>query len=275
MADSSLDPPHSSSLFKAGAIGCCLGAVFYFVVALGLLHHFFGPQFDSDGSQISSGLWIGRVLSSWINLFTFMAFGAALLMLLSRQRTIRQEEQAFNLPVLGGDEETLLLPKDAQAARKSLKQIDDQDSNKVLVTLIRAGLQRARANWSAEDVADAIKNQAALVAESTDASYAMIRYLAWAIPSIGFVGTVMGIGDAMGAIDVKDAADSGIDPMSLAAGHLNTAFDTTFVALVLSLILMYFVYRIQALDDSLVTRATQWCMQRLVFRMYVQSEATV
>ncbi|MCH8243588.1 MAG: hypothetical protein IH897_13400, partial [Planctomycetes bacterium] len=62
------------------------------------------------------------------------------------------------------------------------------------------------------------------------------------------------------------------DPLAEAAAHLHTAFDTTFVALVLSLILMYFLHRVQAEQDMFLAKATDWCLQRLPFRMHISKE---
>jgi hypothetical protein len=68
------------------------------------------------------------------------------------------------------------------------------------------------------------------------------------------------------------SAPAGPTPLDVSIGHLHTAFDTTLVALILSLTLMYFLHRVQARDDALLVRATDWCMQRFVFRMHIPQE---
>jgi len=246
------------------------GAAFYFCVALGLFHTMWGP----DGVMISSqapeavaksGYWIGHVMSSWINLFSLVAFGIAVALLVTRAKRVRREAAAFDLQLLGADDDALILPEDALEIRKRLKHLDGKHENSLLVQLLAAGVQRARANWSAEDCGEAIKTQSELLQGQTEAEYSLIRYLAWAIPSIGFIGTVLGIGQAMGALQTT----KGQDMMTEAARHLSMAFDTTFVALVLSLMLMYMLHRVQAADDSFLVRATEWCMRRFVFRMHI------
>ena len=244
----------------AALIGVALGAGFYFVVALGILYTAVGPDY-----------WIGRVMSSWINLFSFIAFAVAMMLLLVRWMEVMRMGRGFKLGLLSNDPEILILPDDARQIRKRLGQLPEKDQALVPVSLLSSALQRARANWSAVDAGEAVKTQAELLQGQVDSQYATIRYLAWAIPSIGFVGTVLGIGEAMGAI--KPSEESDVNPMEQAANHLSMAFDTTFVALVLSLILMYFLYKIQADDDSLLVRATDWCMKRFVFRMHIPEGA--
>ncbi len=251
-------------------IGAAAGSLFYLVIALGLLTALWGPKGflipgDAAESVIENGYWIGRVMGSWVNLFSFIAFGIAVALLLSRSRQIQMEERSFSLDLLGADDDSLLLPDDALEIRKRLKYVDEKTQRTVLLQLLSAGLQRARANWSAGDCGEAIKTQTELIQGQVEASYSIIRYLAWAIPSIGFIGTVLGIGYAMGALQ----GAKGENMLTEAAKHLSMAFDTTFVALVLSLILMFLLHRVQAADDGFLVRATDWCMRRFVFRMHI------
>lgn len=235
-------------------IGASLGAGFYFAVGLPL-----------------QSFWIGRVVGHPINLLTFIAFGMAISLLVTRAKRITSQHRAFGLGLLGDDEDALVLREDALECRKRLGQLERKDRRLVLVQLLNAGLQRARANWSAEDAGQAVKTQAELVQGQTDSEYSLVRYLAWAIPSIGFIGTVLGIGKAMGAMNIL-GSDANADPMAAAANHLSMAFDTTFVALVLSLIVMYLLYRVQSKDDVFLVHATDWCMRRFVFRMHIRRQ---
>ena len=219
---------------RPAVAGTGIGAAFYLVVALGLLSNLWGDNgwlvpkartVSQGKNAVSQGYWIGRVMSSPINLFSFVAFGAAMGILFERRRNLTSQQSAFDLDLLGDDEDTLLLPQDALEYRKRLRHLDDEHSSLILIRLLSSGLQRARANWSAEDVGTAIKIQADIQQDNVEA-----------------------------------------------AAHLHTAFDTTFVALVLSLILMYFLHRVQAEQDMFLAKATDWCLQRLPFRMHISKE---
>lgn len=214
--------------------------------------------------------WLLRVQHDWISGFSFLAFGVATGLLWGRRRQLRREAEAFALPQLGSDEEALLLPEDALACRKQLSQLPEETRALMVVRLVQAGLQRARGHWSATDVGEAIKTQAEILREESGAVFAVVRYLAWAIPTLGFIGTVLGVGQAIGAL--KGTSDAVSNPLEAAAANLHTAFDTTLVALFLSLVLMYLLHRSEAAEDGFVAQALQWCMQRLVLRMYVPQE---
>lgn len=74
-----------------------------------------------------------------------------------------------------------------------------------------------------------------------------IKYISWAIPSIGFIGTVRGIGEALSK--AAEAIDGNITGMT---SSLGVAFNSTFVALLLSIFLMMFIVRLEHKQDNLI-----------------------
>ena len=97
-----------------------------------------------------------------------------------------------------------------------------------------------------------------------DSSYGIIRYLAWAIPSIGFIGTVFGISGAL-----ANAADAVAGDISGITSMLGTAFDTTLVSLFLSVILMFQLHRVQQREESLILNIQDYIIANFVNRIYV------
>ncbi len=214
--------------------------------------------------------WLGHVFSSWVNAFSMVAFGAALAQLMQRRAWITGNCEGMELGLLGLDEDTLLLPDDVKTARKKLPEVPEKLRRSLPVRLLTVGLLRARAHWSATDVSAAIQAEADLAQEETSTYYSNIRYLAWAIPSIGFIGTVLGIGWAMG--DLTMLGDDQGQSMATAGEHLSVAFDTTFVALAASLMLMYVMQHVEAMDDRLLVEAKGWCLRQLPLRMHMVQE---
>ena len=90
----------------------------------------------------------------------------------------------------------------------------------------------------------------------------MIRYLIWAIPSIGFIGTVRGIGEALAKAD--QAVQGDITGMT---NSLGIAFNSTFVALIISIILMFFLHQLQQLQDGEVLEIREYCETKLLLRI--------
>lgn len=252
--------PHKSSTSLARLlIGVTIGTVVWLFIGRLLLYDVLGRSLGKQDEMMF------RFASDPINLGSFVAFAAAIAVLLGRAKQTKVERGAFSTDLLQGDPQTLLLPDDARRMRQRLNTMSGHKSLLVF-RFLSVALQRARANWSSEDVGAALQHEVELAQAHIESQYSMVRYLAWAIPSIGFIGTVIGIAKAMSAIGGSEA------PIKAASQALGVAFDTTFVALLLSLLLMYFVHKIQAEEDSSIVEAVELCMNQFVHRMHITKE---
>lgn len=131
-----------------------------------------------------------------------------------------------------------------------------------LVQTLSASIRRFIITHSVQNTSEAILTGVEAVAHRMESENAMVRYLIWAIPSIGFIGTVRGIGEAL---DHADEALAG-DIVNMAAS-LGVAFNSTFVALIISIFLMFFLYQLQRLQDGLVTDIQAYCERFLLNRI--------
>ncbi len=80
-------------------------------------------------------------------------------------------------------------------------------------------------------------------------SYLLPRYISWAVPILGFIGTVLGISLAAEGIRRIIASDAGLSSLSSdldgAIAPLGIAFDTTLIALSLSVVLTLLLALVQ------------------------------
>jgi biopolymer transport protein ExbB/TolQ len=91
-----------------------------------------------------------------------------------------------------------------------------------------------------------------------------VRYIAWAIPAIGFIGTVRGIGLALAF--AEQAIKGDISPVIEALG---LAFNSTLVALVLSMGLMYLMHVVQSRQEAQVIETQTYCRDAVIDVMKV------
>ena len=113
-----------------------------------------------------------------------------------------------------------------------------------------------------QDTSDAIQAGVEALAVKQEAENSMIRYLIWAIPSIGFLGTVRGIGEALSRAEEALAGD--ITGMTASLG---IAFNSTLVALLISVGLMFLLHQLQRLQDGLVVDTQEYCEVFLLNRI--------
>ena len=97
-------------------------------------------------------------------------------------------------------------------------------------------------------------------------SYSFPKVLLWAIPLTGFIGTVIGMSQAVGSFDVvlsnADNVDGLKDGLVQVTGGLGTAFDTTFLALVSSVVLAFPLSVCEKKKTNFSAKSMEWCVTR-------------
>ena len=93
---------------------------------------------------------------------------------------------------------------------------------------------------------------------SMSSSFSFPKLLLWAIPLTGFIGTVIGMSQAVGSFDAvlsnADNVDGLKDGLVQVTGGLGTAFDTTFLALVISVFLAFPLTLCEKIEDRLLSQ---------------------
>lgn len=131
-----------------------------------------------------------------------------------------------------------------------------------LVKTLMTSLRRFLITQDVQNTSDAIESSVEALALRQDAENSMIRYLIWAIPSIGFIGTVRGIGQALSQADQALAGD-----IAGMTESLGIAFNSTLVALLISVALMFMLHQLQRLQDNLVVDTQDYCEAFLLNRI--------
>jgi len=142
------------------------------------------------------------------------------------------------------------------------KQIPKDCLSSPLVQTLRSSLWRYSATRNVQNLSDAIESNLDALAVRQDSENTMIRYLIWAIPSIGFIGTVRGIGQALSMADLALAGD-----ISGMTDSLGVAFNSTLVALLISIFLMFLFHQLQRLQDTQILDTQEYCEKYLLNRI--------
>ena len=103
-------------------------------------------------------------------------------------------------------------------------------------------------------MAGLLASQSEIDATAVDSSYTFLKVCIWAIPIIGFIGTVQGISEAVAGFSGSLEAARDIDVLKNSLNDITTglavAFDTTLVALIMSLIVMFPMSSLQKAEDA-------------------------
>ncbi|MBP6700276.1 MAG: MotA/TolQ/ExbB proton channel family protein [Halioglobus sp.] len=199
------------------------------------------------------------VLKDWEQEACFILLIWALAIMGYKTRRGMHEQRLLDRRLLDIPEGTSVLPEDAREYSRSLEALPEREQDYLLPRTLLSALQRFATTSSIQAVSDTIKESCDVESDRLDSELSMVRYIAWAIPSIGFIGTVRGIGDALA--QAYKAVEGDITGVTASLG---VAFNSTFVALVLSIILMFCLHQLQLTQERLVLDCQRYCDKRLL-----------
>ncbi len=153
-------------------------------------------------------------------------------------------------------------PEDTRQLLKRLEKLPEEVQEFLVPRALKAAIQRFAATRNVQDAATAVRNLCDLEGERLESELSVIRYIAWAIPSVGFIGTVRGIGAALA--QANRAVEGDITGVTL---NLGVAFNSTFIALVISIVLMFFIHQLQLMQERLVLDTESYCDTHLISRL--------
>jgi biopolymer transport protein ExbB/TolQ len=173
---------------------------------------------------------------------------------------------------LPGEPEVDLLEDERSISRhraKSLSSVIDKKTqqpdleDKILPYVMARGLERYHMTGSVPEATETIMGRLEVASEQQESELSMLRYLVWAIPSIGFIGTVRGIGVALQRAD--EAIQGDIAGVTSALG---VAFNSTLVALFISIVLMLLIHLLQSGQEGLILRLQTFCREQLIDKLF-------
>ena len=153
-------------------------------------------------------------------------------------------------------------PEDTRELAERVHALPSMEKQYLLPRALLTGIERFSATRNVQDVSTAVQDICDAEGERLESELSIIRYIAWAIPSVGFIGTVRGIGDALG--QAHRAVEGDITGVT---ENLGVAFNSTFVALVISIVLMFFIYQLQLLQERLVLDSDRYVDHWLVRKL--------
>ncbi|MEJ6642654.1 MAG: MotA/TolQ/ExbB proton channel family protein [Akkermansiaceae bacterium] len=145
----------------------------------------------------------------------------------------------------------------------------------IIVNRIRKALEFFEGRIDNGEVAGFLNTQSDLDANRSSGSYSLLKVFLWAIPILGFIGTVMGLSSAVGGLNMNSA-----DPEAMKAslegltGGLGVAFDTTLLGLILSILMSFPMAAVQKKEEETLTIIDAFCTEKLLPKLDDSKSAT-
>jgi len=183
----------------------------------------------------------------------------ALAIMIYKGRTTLRERQLLDAQLVNIPQGTLVLPDDSQQLSRPIESLSEDDAQKLLPRALLTALTRFQVTRNVQSANDAVTTVCEMESSKLESELSMIRYITWAIPSIGFIGTVRGIGSALGQAHEAMRGD-----IAGVTSSLGVAFNSTFVALLISIVIMFFMHQLQVLQERSVLDTHDYCDRKLL-----------
>jgi len=265
------EPPGMESLntFKALILSLLFTGIFYLVFPMPVIRSEYWQQ-----------LFSGRISETIFALILWSLF-----LIFFKWRQFRQQYRAyvaFRNQVLHDSLTKGIFVKDVDERIAEISQFMQEQKVKkfqdsIIFRRVRRTLRHLKAIPKKEEITSILNYQAEIDHNRMQSGYALLNVFIWAIPIIGFIGTVFGIGQSIGEFSDFIRNTNGTDintQMRSALGGvtsgLSIAFSTTFIALVGVVPIMMLASSLRKLEDDLLLSVEEYCLEDLLPNLHLR-----
>jgi len=221
------------------------------------------------------GMWIHETLTGR-GIIPYLIIGfsmwAATILVVKRMK-IRAQTKALAVSIVPTDPGFILTPETAQGVLDQIHLRVDHPEQFILFNRVLIAISNLRNIGRISDVDDILSSKAEHDESMMESGYTVLRGLVWGIPVLGFIGTVIGLSDAIGSFGAVLTAGSELDQLrgaltSVTAG-LAVAFETTLQALTAAFVIQLGLIFVRRADERLLDDCREYCQRRLVARLRI------
>lgn len=210
---------------------------------------------------------------STIPYYTVLLSCWCLAFLIIKAKKLALQRRALEIALIPSDADAdfVISPMNAQDILNALNRKVLQVRDFMLLWRVECALGNLKNIGRVSDVSSLLSDLAEQDASYVDSSYTLPKGLIWAIPVLGFIGTVLGLSQAVGGFGTVVASGADLEGLKGAlggvTGGLATAFETTLIALIAALIIQLLLTFLQQKEDAFLDDCASYCQNQLTARL--------
>lgn len=202
-----------------------------------------------------------------ISLFFFWTIA---IIFIKRQKTGFQRS-LLTVAVIPSERGFTLTPSTAPQCLEKIERIADNPENFIILHRIEIALSNLKNIGNISDVTAILSTQSQKDEQFIAASFNLASGFIWAIPVFGFIGTVIGLAEAIQGfgqtLQLATDLDSIKSSMTLVVKGLSTAFDTTLLALIAAVVLQIMLSFQKRKEIQLLDECDSYCQQQIINKL--------
>ena len=265
------EPPGKENLdaFKALILGLFLTGIFYLVFPMPVVRNEYLLQLFTG--RISETIFVLILWSLFLILFKWRQYRQQHHAYAAFRNQLLHDSLSKGIYVKNVDERILEISQFMQ--EQKVKKFQDS----VIFRRVRRTLRHLKAIPKKEEITSILNYQAEIDHNRMQSGYTLLNVFIWAIPILGFIGTVFGIGQSIGEfsdfIRSTDGTDLNAQMRSALGGvtsGLSIAFSTTFIALVGVVPVMMLSSSLRKREEDLLLSVEEYCLEDLLPNLHVR-----
>ncbi len=195
----------------------------------------------------------------------------ATVILAFKSAKLRLQRKTLGIPIVPDDSDFVLSPHSAAHVQDQVAHAVDDPRYFMLFNRISYALSNLQNLGRVGDVAEIFKTQADHDEASMESSYLIVSAFVWAIPVLGFIGTVLGLSTAIGEFGsvLQSASDLSIikEKLQGVTAGLSTAFETTLQGLLAALVVQLMIVWNKKKEQDFLDDCNEYCTRHIVSRL--------
>lgn len=201
---------------------------------------------------------------------TFFFFWTIAIIATKRLKTSFQRS-LLTVAVIPTERGFTLTPETAQKCLQKIEQMADNPANFIVLNRIDVALSNLKNIGNISDVSTILSAQSAKDEQLVASSFNLASGFIWAIPVFGFIGTVIGLAEAIqgfgSTLQLATDLEAIKGSMTLVVQGLSTAFDTTLLALIAAVILQLLISFQKRREIQLLDECDSYCQQQIINKL--------
>jgi flagellar motor component MotA len=250
--------------FSSLAFGVVISALF-FVTMIPLL------------SQDTKNPYFGDLFlrRGWVNYAETFLFIWGMVILVMKWKKTKRQRRAMLLDIVPSKLGSEINSETVGGFIDHIYKLPQRLRDSLMVNRIRKGMELFEKRNNNGEVATFLNAQSDIDANRITGSYTLLKVFLWAIPILGFIGTVQGLSVAVSSLSAGSTDPEALkESINNLTGGLGVAFDTTLLGLILSMIMSFPLAVMQKEEEAMLTEIDAFCTEKLLPKLNDAQNAT-
>jgi biopolymer transport protein ExbB/TolQ len=202
----------------------------------------------------------------------FLGFWCAVILVVKSSK-LRLQRRSLAYTAIPSDHQFVLSSQTADQVIAQIYSNAEDPERFIVYSRILTAISNLKNLGRVSDVDDILRSVGERDESAHDTSFGLINGFLWAIPVLGFIGTVLGLSVSISSfsslLDAQSEISGIVGSLKEVTAGLSTAFETTLLALVIALVLQLWMTVQKTAEERFLDDCNEYCMKQIVSRIKI------